>query len=159
MKGIQCISVKSMLLRLIITCAPASPELNNLFILTASKTKNLYIFIYEHTHKHLCEYAYIFFVYKYSEYAHKQIPRICVFQRALKQLKYMIRLIELLCTTRCPFSTQLKLYFQRSNLVFEVLQQYFDVLSNNKETSDPVKKECLTKSPFSPASPSDPGAP
>lgn len=39
------------------------------------------------------------------------------------------------------FSVQLKLYFQQSNVVFEVLQQYFEVLSSNKETSDLVKKE------------------
>lgn len=111
-------------------------------------------------HANICMNMHIYiFIYKYFEYAHKEIPRKCVFQRALKQLKYMIRLIELLCTTRCPFSTQLKLYFQQSNLVFEVLQQYFEVLRNNKETSDTVKKKCLTKSPFSPASPSDPGAP
>lgn len=88
------------------------------------------------------------FIYKYFEYAHKEIPRKCVFQRALKQLKYMIRLIELLCITRCPFSTQLKLYFQQSNLVFEVLQQYFEVLRNNKETSDTVKKNVLLSHPF-----------
>lgn len=59
MKGMQCISVKSVLLRLIITCVPTSPELIYHFILAASKTKNLY----KNIHTYICVNMYICFLY------------------------------------------------------------------------------------------------
>lgn len=52
-KAIQNISIKSELLRTVIICAPVSPELNYLLILTASNTKNLCVCMYAYIYIHI----------------------------------------------------------------------------------------------------------